>query len=752
MFADALPLAASLRLSLSGFWGGLLLTGLLVAALVVAFLAYRNTQPELSPARRGLLTALRAAVLVLLVAMLAEPVLLQRKEVRVPPGILLLVDNSGSMAIRSSDGTRRIDQARLLRDRAKAPLQELEGTHRAWVGEGARRLVTSRPADEAEAGDPRALAEGTDLPALLLSAAQRHLEDNLAAILLFSDGVSTTRTSPSLAGLDVPVFPVAVGDTVGPADVRLDRVRYPPLVYRGERVEIQAEVVAHGTRQGQTWSVLSRDGSPVDSTLVNWPDGGGRVTVRFEIAADSLGLNRLAVGAVPLQGETLRENNQVQIGIEVRKERLRITFVQSRPTWNYHFLARHAARDTRFAFTGVHRAETGWRIADSDSSWVPPETAAETRDVDLWIVGSLEDLRVFGAGEVLDATISAGAGLLVLAGEPVRRSLPRLEPRLAELLPQRPQSGSSWQLARFRARPTVLGHGHPILAFPPALGDPTEGLLQMPPLWGTLSQAPLAPDADVILEAESTRDRVPLLTVRAHGQGRVALWGGSPLWSWSFWRLGSADENEQIFDTLVGNLLYFLAEGGDRTRLRLHLPQTVLAQGQDALLRATVLDQRLQPDDLQDVWLEWAPTHLGAADSTVEATGRARMQPDPAAPGGRVLPLPPLPAGEYSMRVALEEGDRRLTTPWEPLVVDPYSVEFLQPQVDRGGLRRIAQTTGGAMLSPADLRAWPSRLTLEPRQAVLSGRVDLWDSLTLVLPLLGLLALEWVLRKRWGLV
>jgi hypothetical protein len=754
LFASMLPSATSLHLSLGGVGGSLLLAALCATAIVVAVLAYRDTQPELSVTRRWLLTTLRALVLLLVIAMLAEPILLERKDVSIPPGLLLLVDNSGSMAIRSPDGTRRLDEARRLRDQVVADLGQLGGSHRVWVGEGARRLTTSRPAEAmTRSGARGVLGEGTDLPALLLSAAQRHLEDNLAAILLFSDGVSTSQSSPSLAGLGIPVYLVAVGDSLGPADVRLDRVHYPPLAYRNERVEIDAEVAATATSAGSTWTVLSRGDTPVDSTLVSWPEGGGRTTVRFEVAADSLGLRHLSLRAAPVAGETLSENNQVQIAIEVRKERLHITYVQAQPSWSFHFLARQAARDARFEFEGVHQAETGWRIAGTDSTWTPPRTVAQMRDVDLWVVGSLEDLAVFAASPApLTAAVDAGAGLLVLAGEPARRSLPPVPGSVAGLLPLRPQSGSIWQMARFRVEPTVAGRGHPVLALAPDLGDVQARLLQMPPLWAVASQMTLAPDADVLLQADGARTDLPLLAVRSQGNGRVAVWGGSPLWSWSFWRLGSADDNEAVFQSLFGNLLYYLAEGGDRTRLRLNLPQSVLAQGQDALLRATALDRRLQPDPVHDVWLEWVPGHLSPDDSLAEASGRARMDPDPRTPGGRQLAVPALPPGEYSIRVALEEDGSRITSAWQDLVVDPYSVEFQHPQVDRGALLRIAQATRGDVLAPDELHDWPSHLALQPRQAVLSGRIDLWDSLFLFLPLLILLALEWVLRKRWGLV
>jgi len=231
----------------------------------------------------------------------------------------------------------------------------------------------------------------------------------------------------------------------------------------------------------------------------------------------------------------------------------------------------------------------------------------------------------------------------------------------------------------------------------------------------------------------------------------VARWTAGPLWSWSFWRLGGT-ESEATFRSLIGNLFYYLAEGGDRTRLRLVLPQQVVAQGQNTLVRGLALDRRLQPDETHDVWLEWVVGATAAADSAREATGRARMLPDPKVPGSRRLPLPSLPPGEYSVRLSLEDGDDRITSDWKDLVVDPFSVEFQDPRVDRSALQRIAETTGGRLLERRDLAAWAAGLDLVARETVVTARIDLWGSLWLFGPLLLLLCAEWSLRKRWGLI
>ncbi len=747
--------AATLRFAAGGTGALALSVALAAAGIVFATLVYRRTEPELAGVRRAALTSLRALALFLLVAMLAEPVLQQQKQVHVAPGVLVLTDDSGSMGIEGEGGMTRAQQARALRDQALTRLRGRGEGARLWAGEGSTRLHASVPLSEAVPPSTSTSSEGTDLPALLISAAQHHLEDNLAAILLLTDGVTTAARSPSLQGIHVPVYAVAVGDSIGPADLRLDRVRYPPLVYRGETLQVDAEVVADGIAAGSTTAVLRGERGPVDSVRVQWPQGGGRFPITFRVRADSLGMRSWTLRVEPAPGEHLQQNNAAQVGVEVRKERLRLVLLEERPSWNFHFLARRTARDRRFKLTGVYRAEDGWRVAGTDSSWTVPTSPRQARRVDTWIAGSLTDLATLCAeGSAVPAAIEGGAGLLVLLGEAPPGSsvdLSALPRNARDLLPLGLGAGAGWVQGRYRVRVTPTGRGHPVMLLPPELGALDERLNELPPLWQVLHGATLTADTDELLRAQAEATSTPLLVVRKRGQGTVAAWLGAPLWSWSFWRLGET-QTEDVFEALLGNLLYFLAEGGDRTRLRLVLPRPVFATGEDVMLHGLALDPRLQPDDVSDVWLEWLAGEVAPGDTTAQPTGRAPMQIDPHNPGGRTIALPALPPGRYALRLAMEEKSGRVTAPWSRLEIDPYSVEFRHPQVDRASLTRIAQMTGGRTLRPDELDRWARELPLHARDSVLTGRIDLWDSLWLLLPLLGSLAVEWALRKRWGLV
>ena len=84
--------------------------------------------------------------------------------------------------------------------------------------------------------------------------------------------------------------------------------------------------------------------------------------------------------------------------------------------------------------------------------------------------------------------------------------------------------------------------------------------------------------------------------------------------------------------------------------------------------------------------------------------------------------------------------------------VDPYSVEYRRPGVDFAQLTAIARATGGRALTLDQLSAWAHDLPLRSKIKVTRERTALWASFRLFAPFLLLLSVEWMLRRRWGLI
>ena len=738
-----LPIA-SLGFSTADWQLWLLLALALIAAPAVAVRAYRGTEPPVHGRTRAFLIGLRILALWTVLALLAEPVLFRSRTVQIRPSVLFLVDNSASMAVASADGTTRFEEALRSRAAAAEVLAELNGSTPEWFGEGSRRLEHSSRSATVASAEP--VGEGTDLRALLVSATQRHLEDELAAILLFSDGQITVHDARvSLAGLNVPVWAVAAGDSAGPSDLGLSRVRYPSRVSRGDELAINGEVLARAPEPGRTFLRLRRGQVVLDSLAISWEAGTSRHPFEFLVAVDSVGYARYELDLVAAEDENVLRNNQMQIGVRVEKAQLRVLHLQSRPDWNAHFLRNAAHGDRRIRWDTLYRTPEGLRLAGTDSVVTWPLSSAALGEIDLFVAGSRDDLALFGAADSgVPSAVRDGAGLWIVCGD--AGEVPVWPASIRALAPLVPGRRARWVFAEARVDLPAEARSHPVWALAPGTADLDDSLDRLPPLQARLAPLGLAADADVLLRSRSGSVDSPVLAVRREGQGRVAVWSGAPFWSWSFWRLGD-DGNQEFFRAMVGNLVTWMAEGGDRQRLRLQVPRPVVARGELFALRALALDRQLRPDTGQDVWLEWA-----AAEGDSNVVGRVRMGPDPGTPGGRLADLPALGAGEYRLRATLEEDSGSLSSPWQRLTVDPFSVEYQDPRVDRLQLASLASATGGQLIGPADFDGWARSLDLSRREAVLTGRIDLGSRFWLLIPLLLFLSVEWAVRKRAGLI
>jgi hypothetical protein len=80
--------------------------------------------------------------------------------------------------------------------------------------------------------------------------------------------------------------------------------------------------------------------------------------------------------------------------------------------------------------------------------------------------------------------------------------------------------------------------------------------------------------------------------------------------------------------------------------------------------------------------------------------------------------------------------------------VDP---EMTDPRLNEDTLLRVARASGGAVIPAGDINALLARLDESAPAALLALRKDLWHTGWSFAILAGLLAAEWLTRRRWGL-
>lgn len=772
-------------------WLWPLLLVLAVGAVSLTFWAYRQTWPRPARTLGRVLILLRSSALVVLVAALGAPVIAMFRSVQERPELVLVLEDSASMAIADArTGSADDSLNRTAADRWSRALALAAGVDSLLAasnhrfdpvflrGNGLEAVVDFSGADPAIAPP---VSQGSDLGQLLRQVGDRMAGRPARAVVLFSDGQETAGQDPGgarspLAGAgrpfgrgtgSVPLIAVGVGDPQGPADRLLKDLRYPATAYQGDEVVVELAVDHRFTGSAPLPAVTARLHGPAGVVAeATVPVEGDLVPIELVFRPEAVGPQVYRLEVSPLANERFLANNEVSLAIDVRQERAQLLLLCAVPDWDVRFLAQAASREQRLSVSVVYPRAAGLVYADSLVPWQEPATVEEWSRWDGVVLLGWSGLVAEMDWARVAAAAADGMGLLVLPGQRTQGQPGTMNPLpagLAALLPVTVSSGD-WVAGPAALATDPQARDHAVLE---GVIDPTatgaggvgRGLSELPPLREVLRPG-LRPGARVLLRARGrpgvsgAEAGIPVLVVASPGDGRIAWFGGRNLWELAFWETEAAvgpaqEETEQIARKLARNLLLWVAEGEKERELVFSGRRASYQEGEKLRLAATWLDLRGQPVTGRKLSLTLTGPESGDRTFPLqEVVGDA---------GAYEVVLPPLPPGVHSVQLS-GQGDPPVRSRRESLIVTRHSIESTQVRQEPRRLRQLAAAPGDAYVDGHGTRAleevarhladldWSARSsTSRARRDLLAG----WPFLALMTLLLGL---EWFLRRRNGML
>jgi hypothetical protein len=483
---------------------------------------------------------------------------------------------------------------------------------------------------------------------------------------------------------------------------------------------------------------LVQDGREIFRTQLGFDQERGRTAIRIPLKLGTPGRQRYQLVLDPLPGEQTRRNNTRELRIEVLKNRIRVLVLAPRPDWDVAFLARALRDDPNVRSSVVHRNQSGnWVASENGQSFALPRGGAWARDWDLVVLaGGGRELDGAAASELV-AAVTGGRGLLVLAG---REWSPSGE-ALSAALPVVRGRGRGVRYGVSGVRVTPQGRTHPVSTSLAAVTS-SDGVLSLAsPLLGRVDLTP-SPGAVVLLTSEDDPN-APCLAVGRHGQGQTAVLNGFPYWRWA---LTEREPLRRATLDFVGALVRWLVQPRDVQPVQLTVPKNVFESGEPVDFLAQVLDPQLAPLDDAEVRVDIRRVDSNSAEATLLLQKRTGK---PGEYGGAV---PGLGAGEYEATAVATRGGREVGRAKVRFTVDAYSAEFADTRQDIDFLRELTERTGGIVLPPERVAELASALPRAEKRLVQRSEVEVWNTTPLFVCFVLALGIEWLLRKRYGLL
>lgn len=711
---------------------------LLIAGLLgVAWFAYRGTTPAITGGYRTVLIALRVTVFLLIGLLLMDPRWIHDSRRSEPATVIALIDRSASMGLpvsrHGTPGTRLREAERLSGELGRVVEARGGKYETAYFSSDLLSATTdSMTAD----------GQGTDIERSLQSLGAQYDGENLAAFFLMSDGVDTEDRLVRGTSLPVPVYAIGLGDTTDPEDVRIDALDYNSIVRAPSKTTIEATIVHTGESRKPVRLRLTENGRTVFSrdTLMTAEDPA--VTVKIPVEFPESGRRSFVLEAVAQAGDEEPENNRREIVIEAEKAGVKILIVDLTPTWELHFLTDFLRKDQTFDFDIVTplspRALGGKghvRSVEEFSDRLPEYDALVLASINETFL----DDRVSRA--IKKFVQEDGKGLLVLPGPASLYEQSGSWARLSDILPVVGAAPHRFQLQFTSVRPGAQAGSNPITSqLVPLLSQ--ADWQQRTPLLGYY--AALTPKSGVEVLLETDGHRAPAFVYQDVGKGRVAMVSVGPLWRWKF--LG--DDNG-LYDEIVSRMLDVLSRGEATERFLLTSARNVYDSGEEIAVSAEIFNEKMQPVTGVPVKIEIVRLNEDGQEIPLKMVPMQREGSDN--PRFRAV-LPPLPSGRYRIGGTADLPERTVTPQPIEISVSSVSVEFHKVSQDGDNLIRIAGQTGGHYAGPDRMVDLARRLSLEPLNVESTVEVTLRTSAVVFGLILLLLAAEWMIRKRAGMI
>ncbi|MDX9906779.1 MAG: hypothetical protein RBS55_09360 [Bacteroidales bacterium] len=688
---------------------------LIIVCLALAFgyatsLYFRDRKNEFPGYLKTILGIVRFLAIFFISFLLLAPFVKTTTKEKEKPLLIFALDNSESVIIHKDSIAVKNDLPAIM-DKLAGKLTERGEALKYYFDEKVYRLDGGADYN----GSVGFNGKATDIANAVGEIGNIYTNRNVGALILVSDGIFNTGTNPLYRAKDVPfpVYTVVLGDTSIRKDLVVAGVNYNRMVYLNNKFPLEVVVRAGNAAGNQSRLRIVQQDNVLFSQDFQVNDDDFTQTFNVVLEAKRKGLQKFSVIIDPIDGELSYSNNRKDIFVEVLDAKSRILILSGAPHPDISALRQAILSNMNY---------------EVDVSTLN-DFSGKLESYSLVILHQLPSVNFPADNITRELTEKAIPALFILG------KLSDLA-RVNQLRP-----GLSIVTARPSFEEAVPKYNPAFSAF--SLSENTVSWFSdLPPLVAPLGDYQVANAARVLLNQrigsiETTR---PLILLNETLEGRKGIIAGEGLWKWRLYNYARF-QNHQAFNELINKLVQYLSLKDQKKNFRVYQPGS-FRETTSVLFDAEVYNDNYELTTLPEVQL-----------SIINEEGKTFPYVFNKSGNSYHLDAGAFPPGNYSFRAETSLDGRTLYESGEFSVLS-LDLEALNTVADHNLLYQLASETGGEMFYPADLDKLSSaileREDIRPLTYTGKKYEDLLNKSWILVLILGLLTLEWFIRKRAG--
>jgi len=403
---------------------------------------------------------------------------------------------------------------------------------------------------------------------------------NIGAVILASDGNFNSGNNPiyNTKKLQVPIYPIALGDTLKQKDLILERTYYNKIVYLKDKFTIRVDVLANNCKGNSTTLKIEKNMANKQRVLVKKEKikinkNDFVKTIDIVLDANQIGVNRFTISLDKIDNENSLDNNFQDIFIEVLDGRQKILILAESP---------HPDLTTiKNAINKNENYETDIAILDKFKKNV--------NAYDLVILHGLPS-KTNMANAILNKLKNLQKPIWFILSNQSNISIFNQKQNLLKITGNRDEINNS--AAFFDADFSSFTLDEKVI----------QNIRNLPPLNSPFGKFEKGAKASALFNQKigNIETDYPLFVFEQSGKSKMAVLAGEGLWRWKLYDYQN-DAQHETTDQIIGKTIQYLSVKNDRRQFRVNSQKNIFYENEEIKLDAELYNDSYELINSPDV-------------------------------------------------------------------------------------------------------------------------------------------------------